>query len=143
MRVGSKMPLIVVLVYLFLEVLVSVSVANYIGVFGFFLEIILSAVLGIGILINFRYFFAETFIMLKNRQLSNGGFLSANILRILGAILLILPGALTDIIGVAMQFYAIFRPKVPNNEEYTPTNSTRSINNIEIIQADFTFKENK
>ena len=41
---------------------------------------------------------------LRERQISYEAFVSSNIFRILGAILLILPGGLTDILGILMQF---------------------------------------
>lgn len=125
------MPLAVILLYLFSEVLVSLSLANYLGVFGFFLEVVLSAVLGFAILLNFRYFFAETFLLLKSGQLSNGGFIGANVLRVVGAIFLILPGVITDILGVGMQFYALFCQRGGQNKGSSG------------IDIDYTIKEEK
>lgn len=100
------MPLILGFLYLFLEVLVSYEVIDVIGVLGFVLEIIVTAFLGFFILVNFRLFLGDALMRVRNRQLSYEAFVGSNIFRILGAILLILPGALTDIIGILMQFSA-------------------------------------
>lgn len=98
------MPLILGFFYLFLEVLVSYEIIDVIGVLGFVLEIILTALLGFFILINFRLFLGDALLRLRERQISYEAFVSSNIFRILGAILLILPGGLTDILGILMQF---------------------------------------
>lgn len=44
---------------------------------------------------------------LREREIGYEAFVGSNIFRILGAILLILPGGLTDILGILMQFSAI------------------------------------
>ena len=98
------MPLVLGFFYLFLEVLVSYEIIDVIGVLGFVLEIILTALLGFFILINFRLFLGDALLRLRERQISYEAFVSSNIFRILGAILLILPGGLTDILGILMQF---------------------------------------
>ena len=101
------MPLLLCFLYLFFEVLVSYEVIGMIGVLGFVLEIIVTGFLGIGILMNFRIFLSDALMRLRSRELSYEAFISSNVFRILGAILLILPGALTDIIGILMQFSVV------------------------------------
>ncbi|MGP1580609.1 MAG: FxsA family protein [Wolinella sp.] len=91
------------LFYLFFEVLCTLSVGEAIGGIGLFLEIILSALIGMGILLNFRYYLGETIEALRVGRLSSGEFIGMNILRVLGAFLLILPGILSDIIGSLVQ----------------------------------------
>ena len=49
------------IVYLFLEVLVSVNISSAIGGLATFFEIILSAFIGISILVNFRKTLVENF----------------------------------------------------------------------------------
>ncbi|TLD82420.1 FxsA family protein [Helicobacter sp. MIT 11-5569] len=136
------MPLILGFLYLFLEVLVSYEVIDFIGVLGFVLEIIITALLGFFILVNFRLFVNDALIRLRDRQLSYEAFVGSNIFRILGAILLILPGALTDIIGILMQFSAVgfmfVKPFVQSNSTQNPKNTQDStdIIDVEIIEKD-------
>jgi len=92
------------LIYLFLEVLVSVQVASAIGGLYTFFEIIGSGMLGIAILFNFRNTLAENVYALKNRHIDVNGFHQRNLFSLLGAILLILPGFVTDFIGLLLQF---------------------------------------
>ena len=98
------MRLILLVLYLFIEVFVSYEVIDFIGVLGFVLEILVSAFLGFGILLNFRVFFVEALGKLRSREITYEAFVGSNIFRILGAFLLILPGAFTDILGLLMQF---------------------------------------
>ncbi len=91
-------------VYLFLEVLISVNISSEIGGLATFFEIILSALLGIGILINFRTTFLQNLSAVSFNCIDLEEFQKLNLFTVFGAILLIMPGFLTDIIGIALQF---------------------------------------
>lgn len=95
------------LIYLFLEVSLTVEIASRIGGLATFLEIVGSAFFGIFILMNFRHALAENLDALRTRQIDMQGFSNRNILGLLGAILLILPGFLSDVIGILMQFFLV------------------------------------
>lgn len=92
------------LLYLFLEVLVSVNISSAIGGLMTFLEIILSAFIGIAILVNFRKTLIENLTAVSYNCIDLKEFQSLNLFTLLGAILLIIPGFLTDILGILMQF---------------------------------------
>lgn len=91
-------------IYLFLEVIVTVDIAGRIGGLATFLEIVASAFLGIMILMNFRHTLGENLYALQTRQITMESFTKRNMTGLLGAILLILPGFLGDMIGILMQF---------------------------------------
>jgi len=95
------------LIYLFLEVLISVNISSAIGGLMTFFEIILSALFGIFILMNFKETFFSSLISVATKQISIEEFQRLNIFTLLGAVLLIIPGFLTDIVGFLMQFSAI------------------------------------
>jgi len=95
------------LVYLFLEVLVSVNISSSIGGLSTFFEILLSAFFGISILINFRKTLVENMTAVSYNCIDLNEFQRLNLFTLIGAILLIIPGFLTDIIGVLIQFSAI------------------------------------
>jgi len=92
------------LVYLFLEVLISVNISSQIGGLATFFEIILSAFIGISILINFRKTLVENMSAVSYNCIDLQQFQKLNLFTLFGAILLIIPGFLTDIMGVFMQF---------------------------------------
>jgi UPF0716 family protein affecting phage T7 exclusion len=92
------------LIYLFLEVIVTVDIAGRIGGFATFLEIVGSAFLGIMILMNFRHTLGENLYALQAGKITMESFTKRNMTGLLGAILLILPGFLGDMIGILMQF---------------------------------------
>lgn len=95
------------LIYLFLEVLISVNISSAIGGLATFFEILLSAFLGISILINFRNTLFENMKAVSYSCIDLREFQRLNLFTLFGAILLILPGFLTDIIGIALQFSVI------------------------------------
>jgi 2-isopropylmalate synthase/UPF0716 protein FxsA len=92
------------LVYLFLEVVVSVNISSAIGGLATFFEIVFSAFLGISILINFRKTLVENMHAVSYSCINLQQFQSLNLFTIFGGILLIVPGFLTDIVGILMQF---------------------------------------
>ncbi|MDD5052622.1 MAG: FxsA family protein [Sulfuricurvum sp.] len=92
------------LIYLFLEVIVTVEISSRIGGFATFLEIVASAFLGIVILMNFRHTLAENLFALQSRQIDMESFSKRNMMGLFGALLLIIPGFLSDMIGILMQF---------------------------------------
>lgn len=78
---------------------------------------------------------------LREREIGYEAFVGSNIFRILGAILLILPGGLTDILGILMQFSAIgflavkpfMKKPAPNS---TPFDTSNKPQNSEIIDVE-------
>ena len=95
------------LIYLFLEVLISTKISSYIGGLATFFEIIASAMLGIVILMNFGSTFMQNLRAVSLHRIDVKEFQRLNLFTIIGAILLILPGFLTDIIGILLQFSVI------------------------------------
>ncbi len=95
------------LAYLFLEVLVSVNIASAIGGLATFFEILLTAFIGISILVNFRQTLVENMRAVSLSCIDLQEFQRLNLFTLIGAILLILPGFLTDIIGALLQFSVI------------------------------------
>ena len=95
------------LLYLFLETIVSVNIASAIGGLATFLEILLTAFIGITILANFRNTFMENLMAVSYARIDLEEFQRLNLFTVIGAILLILPGFLTDIIGILLQFSAV------------------------------------
>jgi len=94
------------LVYLFLEVIVSVNISSAIGGLATFFEIMLSAFFGISILMNFRKTLMENMTAVSYSCIDLEQFQKLNLFTIFGGILLIVPGFLTDILGVLFQFSA-------------------------------------
>ena len=121
-----------------MEVVVSVNVFGALGGIGAFIEIILSAILGIFLLANARYTMAESFDALATRRISPETFSQVNMFGFIGALLLIIPGVLTDTIGILLQFSAIssliigrfVSPKRPQTHQ-----NENEIIDVEIIES--------
>ncbi|WP_201353017.1 FxsA family protein [Hydrogenimonas urashimensis] len=92
------------LLYLFLEILVSVEISSAIGPFWTFVEVIVSAIAGLLLLTNFRYTFFEILRAMTEGDITPETFQNQNMAALIGALLLIVPGFLTDIVGVLLQF---------------------------------------
>ena len=92
------------LVYLFLEITVTLNIARQIGSFATFLEVIVSALVGFIIIANLGNSLSEGFRALLEKRISEEEFTRLNIFMLIGAILLIVPGFLSDIVGILFQF---------------------------------------
>ena len=93
--------------YIFLEVMISVNLSSQIGGFNTFLELLFSAFLGFVLLVNFRATLFENMQAFSMQKIDVQEFQRLNIFAVLGAVLLIIPGFLTDMIGVLLQFSVI------------------------------------
>ena len=92
------------LIYFFLEVVITVDIASQIGGLATFFEIIGTAVVGLFLLTNFRYTLAQSMGALMAGTITVEEFQKMNLMSLLGALLLIVPGFFSDIIGVLLQF---------------------------------------
>jgi len=140
------------LAYLFLEVLISVEISSAIGGLATFFEIVLSAFIGISILINFRKTLMENMTAVSYNCIDLEQFQRLNLFTLIGAILLIVPGFLTDIVGVLLQFSA-FTSMIVNRyhvksgncntsfeEENMYVKKDSNVIDVEVIDHDATLK---
>ena len=124
--------------------MISTNIASAIGGFSTFLEIIVSAMIGFSLIANFRYTFFESLNALNNRTISIEEFQKLNAFSLLGAVLLILPGFFSDILGALLQFsfFATLFAKnilhVRNSKKYENFNNKGKDNDdvidVEIIE---------
>lgn len=135
-------------IYLFLEVIVSTQIASYIGGLATFFEIIGSAMLGFAILANFGSTFMQNLRAVSLHRIDLREFQKLNLFTIVGAILLILPGFLTDIIGILMQFSVLTSMLVNSfgtkQSDYTMQNDFNKkdddVIDVEVINDSLTHK---
>jgi len=138
------------IVYLFLEVLLSVNISSSIGGLSTFFEILLSAFIGMSILVNFRKTLVENMTAVSYNCIDLKEFQELNLFTLIGAIFLIVPGFLTDIIGGLMQFSVVTsmfvnhynvksnKCNIDNSQKNTQKDS--DVIDVEIIEHDATIK---
>ena len=106
------------LVFLFLEIATSSFFSDILGFFLTFVWIILSIIIGIFLLKNFNLVVMYNVSEIMKGNLSKEEFYKNNIAKLVGALLLIIPGFFTDILGILF-FSGILNPifmKVINNK---------------------------
>ena len=133
------------LIYFFIEVLVSVEFASRLGGLLTFLEIILSAFIGFFLLTNFRYTLSGSIKSLMSKQITMEEFQRLSLFTALGAVLLIIPGFFSDILGILLQFGffgTIFARKVLNLKNKNKTDNKKDLDaiDVEIIDNDSSTK---
>ena len=138
---------IILLIYFFLEVVVTITLGGKIGGFNTFFEIIMSAVLGAVIIMNFRKILMHSLAAVMSGQMTTQELFKGNILSLLGAILLIVPGFVSDIIGLFLQFgfmkallgMRFQKPQTQHEHTYTNKGDDNVID-VEIIEHTNTLK---
>ena len=121
--------------YLFFEVLISVNISSSIGGLATFFEIMLSAFIGLSILVNFRKTLVENITAVSYNCIDLQQFQKLNLFTLFGAILLIIPGFLTDIIGIFMQF-SVFTSMLVNRYNVKSGNCKTSYEEENHIKKD-------
>ncbi len=135
------------IIYLFLEVMISSAISGEIGGLMTFFELIFSVMVGMFILKNFKYGLMDSITKVKNGEMSQEEFVKGSIGKAIGAILLIVPGFFTDILGLILQFSMftviftkIFKFKTmsnpSNNTQYSHTSYTYTNLNQNIKKGD-------
>ena len=129
--------------YLFLEVLISVNLSSSLGGLMTFFEIMLTAFVGISILVNFRKTLVENLTSVSYNCIDLKQFQSLNLFTLLGAVFLILPGFFTDIMGALMQFsvlttmlvnrYNVKSSNCKPDHEHKQTQKDSNVIDVEII----------
>ncbi|WP_456470089.1 FxsA family protein [Caminibacter sp.] len=94
------MGLIYFLTYLFLEILFSYEFANVFTPFGLFLEVLVTAGIGVYIIRNLHFSLAVEMQRVIKREISEEEFVTSGLFRLIGAFLLIIPGVFSDILGI-------------------------------------------
>jgi len=133
------------LLYLFVEVLVSVNISSQIGGLNTFFEILLSAFLGLSILINFKKTLFENLRAVSYSCIDLEQFQRLNLFTLFGAILLIIPGFFTDIVGILLQVSPLTSiivnhygvKSLKKNSNYKNTKE-QDVIDVEIIECDTT-----
>ncbi len=119
--------------------MVSVNMASAIGAVATFAELVLSAVIGLILLANMRITLMQNLNALMQGEISIESFQRLNLWTIVGAILLILPGFLGDIVGLLLQFSSIvtlFVSKFFHDKEENLPHHFRQGNEDEIIDVE-------
>jgi len=100
--------MLLIIPYLFLELYFSLAVGSYIGFLGSVIWILLSFMIGMGLLKNAHLTIMKSFNSLSEGKLNGKSFHDASTSYFLGAILLIIPGVLSDFLGVIALLYTFY-----------------------------------
>jgi UPF0716 family protein affecting phage T7 exclusion len=146
--------LVYLIIYLFVEVMISSTIAGQIGGLYTFLEIVASAFVGITILKSIPQTAMSNITSIFNGDLSAKEFIKVNLVSAFGAVLIIIPGFFTDMVGILLQFefFALVvanrlnRPV--NNSHFNNTNfnqkkekDNETIIDVEIIDDKYTINK--
>jgi len=119
--------------------MITVDIASLIGGWWTFVEIIVSAGVGFFIISTFKYTLADGMSMLVNGHISIDEFKKMSLFTLLGAVLLIIPGFFSDILGILLQFNSVgmfFARKILRLKDKNRKRSDDEAIDAEIIDVD-------
>lgn len=125
--------------YLFLELYFSLAVGSSIGFLGSVMWILLTIMLGIGLLKNAHLTIMKSFNSLSAGKLNGKSFHDASTAYFLGAILLIIPGVLSDFLGVIALLYTFYLQlggTIPNSKNKTNINNSHKEGDDDVIDVE-------
>ena len=93
------MGLIYFLGYLFLEIVFSYEFMKIFTPLGFFIETLITAIIGVYIIRNIHFSLSENIIKVLKREITEEEFIGIGIFKFIGAILLFISGFFSDILG--------------------------------------------
>lgn len=114
----------IVLLFFVIEIFLTIELGVAIGGFNLFLEIFLTAIFGGLIIKNFKMALTQSITAIMMKQSDIKELIKGNLIGFIGALLLVIPGVVTDSLGFIMLL--IFVKNVylaPKQAEYRPTQS--------------------
>lgn len=118
--------------FIIIEALFMIYLIAEFGFFMMFFEVIITAILGFFILLNLNQSLNEGLNALKSGQINPANFLSSQLSKVIGAFLLILPGVLSDIIGLLIQLKT---PKFSSKKQTNFRKDDDEIIDVEVIDS--------
>jgi len=117
--------MIYLLVYLFVEIMVSTQFASSLGGLMTFVEVVISAMLGAALIRRTPMRMMEAMQSIKDNGLANDHLRLLPIMSVAGGLLLIVPGFFSDILGLLLQFSfsASLLLKITKNKQHTRYNN--------------------
>lgn len=98
----------VLFIYIVIEIFFTTLFIREFGAGIFFLEFVLTSLLGMFIMFGSRAEILEGFRNLTQGKISLMDFVGGNFARVVGAFCLIFPGVFADFVGIALEIYAFF-----------------------------------
>ena len=92
------------LIFFFLEIFITIEIGAYLGGLMTIFEIIASFIVGMILLKSLKMSFLETLMSMSKSGINKESIIIGNLLSFLGCILLMVPGILSDFIGILLQF---------------------------------------
>ena len=136
--------MLIILPYFFLELYFSLAVGSKIGFLNSVIWILLSFILGMGLLKNAHLSIISNIQALVSGRISRKTFYDASTAYFLGAILLIIPGVFSDFLGLIALIYTLFLKiggtipsiKTNNNIKNSTKQGDDNVIDVEIIECD-------
>lgn len=126
------MPAIIVFGAILSEIIVSSVYISYLGFWIFLSQTILTVFLGVVIFLTTQEHVLDLVTSFSRQEIDAKEILTSTISRSFGALLMILPGALSDIIGLLL-FFGVFTPLRQKRQKPKDTRNDDDIIEGEII----------
>ena len=131
--------MLIVIPYFFLELYFSLEVGSAIGFFGSILWIFTTFVIGMGLIKNSAMTMQKSMGKLAGGKLNMQTFHDSATAYFIGAILLIIPGVFSDILGLIALLYTFYLQLggiIPSSKTKTNINNTNKQGDDDVIDVE-------
>lgn len=128
------MPLVYLLIFTFVEVMITSAFVDAFGGFALFIEIVASSMVGVALIASIRGHILEQARGLMNGETDESELVRSSTARLIGGILLIIPGVFTDILALVIQLPFVGR-KVLRGVVRTKSKGERDVIDVEVIDS--------
>ncbi len=131
--------MLIIIPYLLLELYFSLAVGSKIGFFGSVIWIVVTFIIGMGLLKNAHLSILNSLTSLSSGRFNIDTFHDFATFYFLGAILLIIPGVFSDFLGVVALLYSLFLQmgiSLPFKNSRGGDKKRDDIIDVEIIECD-------
>ena len=137
------MPAVLILIYLFIEVMATSWFSSTYGGGMLFVEFLTTGIIGVVMISSTGTHMRDSLMRLKRGEIDPRDLMSSTISRIVGGVLLFIPGIISDIIGIILQFNLTRFSKKDINKEYSQNAYGENNENDDIIDVEVIDREVK
>jgi len=128
--------IVVLIPFLFLELFLSLKMGESIGFFWSALWIILSMLIGLKLLQSSSFTMMGNLNSVRKGKLSMQSFKNASTSYLVGAVLLIVPGVFSDLLGIISLFYSLYLQFVAKMTPEQTNNNFKSKGDDDVIDVE-------
>lgn len=133
----TRVPLIYLLAFLFVEVMITATFVELFGGFALFVEIVLSAVAGIMLIATIKEDLIEQARSATNIEFNGIDLIQQSTIKFIAGVLLVIPGVFTDLLAIVIQLPIVGKLFRIRNRSNQTNKGESDVIDVEVIDSNY------